>query len=192
MTSPPTTAPAGATLLAPNAITRAVPTTPWASPDPSSPPVPRARRSLMPGLITGLHTCFPGVLPNAQNELSAGRVHPARASPSRNDDPFCPPSRRPVARDAARRNDAGWGSNLGRREESRPPRIQRPHLGETGHWSGGGATRCKWITSSPKPVIRCTSPERAPLSGNSARRVVVPLPTVTSQSSNSELSAVPA
>ena len=32
MTSPPTTAPAGATLLAPNAITRADPTTPWDSP----------------------------------------------------------------------------------------------------------------------------------------------------------------
>src|SRR5580704_2548691 len=32
MTSPPTTAPAGATLLAPNAITRADPTAPWASP----------------------------------------------------------------------------------------------------------------------------------------------------------------
>src|ERR1039457_7223619 len=32
VTSPPTTAPAGATLLAPNAITRAEPTTPWASP----------------------------------------------------------------------------------------------------------------------------------------------------------------
>ena len=32
MTSPPTTAPAGATLLAPNPITRAEPTTSWASP----------------------------------------------------------------------------------------------------------------------------------------------------------------
>src|SRR6516162_6060624 len=33
MTSPPTTAPAGATLLAPNATTLADPTTPWASPE---------------------------------------------------------------------------------------------------------------------------------------------------------------
>src|SRR5271165_2756455 len=37
MTSPPTAAPAGATLLAPNAITRADPTTPRASPQDSSP-----------------------------------------------------------------------------------------------------------------------------------------------------------
>jgi len=35
---PPTTEPAGATLLTPNAITRAGPTTPWASPGPSSLP----------------------------------------------------------------------------------------------------------------------------------------------------------
>jgi len=40
MTSPPTAAPAGATLLAPNAITRAGPTTPRASPRTSRRPTP--------------------------------------------------------------------------------------------------------------------------------------------------------
>src|SRR5690242_11993022 len=39
-TSPATTEPAGSTLLAPNAITRAEPTTPRASPLPSWPPAP--------------------------------------------------------------------------------------------------------------------------------------------------------
>src|SRR6266699_677509 len=40
MTSPPTTAPAGATLLAPNATTLADPTTPWASPEGRRLPAP--------------------------------------------------------------------------------------------------------------------------------------------------------
>ncbi len=58
--------------------------------------------------------------------------------------------------------------------------------------SGGGATRCMSITLSPRPVIRSTSPVRAAWSGSSARRVVVPGPTVTSQSSNSARSVEPA
>jgi len=57
---------------------------------------------------------------------------------------------------------------------------------------GGGATRCMSITLSPRPVIRSTSPDRAAWSGSSARRVVVPGPTMTSQSSNSARSVEPA
>ena len=56
MTSPPTTAPAGATLLAPNAITRADPTTPWASPRASSLLPPPNRRPTLLRLIKALYT----------------------------------------------------------------------------------------------------------------------------------------
>jgi len=49
-------------------------------------------------------------------------------------------------------------------------------LREISHLYGGGATRCRCTTSSPRPVIRCTSPKRAPWSGRSARRVVAPGP----------------
>src|SRR6266516_4871664 len=68
----------------------------------------------------------------------------------------------------------------------------RPHVCEKGHCSGGGAIRCMWTTSSPRPVIRSTSPERAAWSGSSARRVVVASPTVTWQSSFLARSAEPA
>ena len=58
--------------------------------------------------------------------------------------------------------------------------------------SGGNATRLTSITLSPRPLIRSMSPESAPWSGRSARRVVVPGPTVISQSSNSADSVLPA
>ena len=48
------------------------------------------------------------------------------------------------------------------------------------------------MTSSPRLLIRSISPDKAPRSGSSARRVVVPGPIVTSQSSNSARSVVPA
>ena len=60
-----------------------------------------------------------------------------------------------------------------------------------GH-SGGGATRCRWISSSRRLAIRCRSPWRPPWSGSSARKVVVPGPTLISQSSNSARSKAPA
>ena len=59
-----------------------------------------------------------------------------------------------------------------------------------GHRPGGGATRLTSMTSSPKPLIRSISPDRAPRSGSSVRRVVVPGPMVTSQSSNSARSVL--
>src|SRR5271157_4391963 len=52
MTSPPTAAPAGATLLAPNAITRADPTTPRASPRDSTPLASKRGPSLPRGAPT--------------------------------------------------------------------------------------------------------------------------------------------
>src|SRR5439155_2218449 len=61
-----------------------------------------------------------------------------------------------------------------------------------GYRPAGGATRLTSITSSPRLLIRSIRPDRAPRSGSSARRVVVPGPMVTSQSSNSALSVVPA
>ena len=60
------------------------------------------------------------------------------------------------------------------------------------YFPAGGATRLTSITSSPRLLIRSISPARAPRSGSSARRVVVPGPMVTSQSSNSVRSVVPA
>ena len=57
---------------------------------------------------------------------------------------------------------------------------------------GDSATRRRFTTSSRRPVIRCTSPERAAGSGSRARRVVVPGPMVTSQSSNSARRTGPA
>ena len=48
------------------------------------------------------------------------------------------------------------------------------------------------MTSSPRPVIRMTSPLRAAWSGSSARRVVLPGSTMTSQSSNSARKVLPA
>jgi hypothetical protein len=61
-----------------------------------------------------------------------------------------------------------------------------------GYRPAGGATRLTSMTSSPRLLIRSIRPDRAPRSGSSARRVVVPGPMVTSQSSNSALSVVPA
>jgi hypothetical protein len=40
-------------------------------------------------------------------------------------------------------------------------RVPGRDLREISHGSGGGATRCRCTTSSPRPVIRCTSPRRA-------------------------------
>src|ERR1700749_4947222 len=81
-------------------------------------------------------------------------------------------------------------THLGGRIRRRPavrPGVLQPAWTKLGwcvisHWTGGGATICRSISSSPKPVIRCSSPLRAPRSGNSARSIVVPRPTVTSQS----------
>ena len=67
-----------------------------------------------------------------------------------------------------------------------------PGLREVSHGAGGGGTRRRYTTSSRRPVIRCTSPERAAGSGSSARRVVLPGPMVTSQSSNCARSTGPA
>ena len=77
----------------------------------------------------------------------------------------------------------------GQRVGSGPLRVR-----EMGHGTAGGDTSSTWVTSSPRPAMRCMSPERAATSGSSARRVVVSGPAVTLQSSNcahSVLSAWP-
>lgn len=70
-----------------------------------------------------------------------------------------------------------------------PRRGDKP---DSSYGADGGATRRRFTTSSRRPVIRCTSPERAAGSGSSVRRVVVPGPMVTSQSSNSARRTGPA
>jgi hypothetical protein len=60
------------------------------------------------------------------------------------------------------------------------------------YFLGGGAIRLTSMTSSPRLLIRSISPDKAPRSSSSARRVVVPGPMVTSQSSNSVRTTVPA
>ena len=65
----------------------------------------------------------------------------------------------------------------------RPVRLPRRGYG------GGGATRLTSITSRPRLLIRSMRPVSAPWSGNWVRSVVIPWPTVTSQSSNSARSA---
>src|SRR5271165_4261990 len=81
ITSPPTAAPAGATLLAPNAITRADPTTPRASPRDSTPLASKARAFLARGAPTryGMLT-----MPRAESRMlgEANRT-PSRPGPRR-------------------------------------------------------------------------------------------------------------
>jgi hypothetical protein len=48
------------------------------------------------------------------------------------------------------------------RRMARASRCRALDLREMSHCPGGGAKRCVSITSSPSPVIRCRSPERAP------------------------------
>lgn len=60
------------------------------------------------------------------------------------------------------------------------------------HGTDPSATRWTSITTSPRPTIRCTSPERAAWSDSSARRVVVSGPVVTLHSSNCARSVLPA
>src|SRR5580704_997849 len=79
---------------------------------------------------------------------------------------------------------AKWARQLG-------PRLH-PQQVTWAYYDPGSATRLTSITSSPRLLIRSISPDRAPRSGSSVRRVVVPGPIVTSQSSNSARSVVPA
>jgi hypothetical protein len=89
----------------------------------------------------------------------------------------------------ADRGSRGVDCRAGLRRDPRRSRTRYPVLG---HGPDTGVTRCTSMMTSPRPTIRCTSPERAAWSGSSARRIVVSGPVVTLHSSNCARSVLPA